>query len=142
MAYIVPQFALYNIHARPLGGEYWLNEEQLRNQRKYVNGAVFVAGNYPSEMDAKYRDFRNRFRHATATSPSAMALYGYNLMQLIIQDIEAGNINGADIAAYLEKVDTFAGIGGNISFSGHSRVNKSVNLLQFQDGNILKLESH
>lgn len=141
LAYIVPQFAFYNIHARPLGGEYWLNEEQLRNQRKYVNGAVFVAGNYTSELDAKYRDFRNRFRQVTATSPTAMSLYGYNLMQLLIQDIEAGNINASDIAAYLEKVDNFPGIGGNISFAGNSRVNKSVNLLQFQDGNIFKLES-
>ncbi len=142
LAFIVPQFALYNIHARPLGGEYWLNEEQLRNQRKYINGAVFVAGNYASELDAKFRDFRNRFRQATATSPTAMSLYGYNLMQLLIQDIEAGNISGADIAAYLKKVDDFSGIGGNISFSGNSRINKSVNLLQFQDGNILRIENH
>jgi ABC-type branched-subunit amino acid transport system substrate-binding protein len=139
LSYIVPQFALYNIQARPLGGEYWLNEEELRSQRQYINGVVFIASNYTNELDTRFREFRNKFRQTTTTSPGAMTLYGYNLMRLLIQDIDAGNLDGSRIAAYLGKVEHFTGIGGNISFASKSRVNNSITLLQFQDGNIFKL---
>jgi len=137
---IAPQLALANIQARLLGGDNWLNEDELRKQRNYVNGVVFVSGYYISETDLQYRDFVNRFRHATATSPSLTALYGYNIMNLIISAIDAGHTSKRAITEYLETVKNYPGIGGEISFDHNHHVNTSVNILQFQDGNIIRLE--
>lgn len=137
---VAPQLALANIQSRLLGGDNWLNVDALRNQRNYVNGVVFVSGYYISETDLQYRDFQNRFRRATATSPSIMAVYGYNIMQLIISAVDAGYTQADEIVSYLETVEDFPGIGGEMTFHKNNHVNSSVNILQFQDGNIIRLE--
>ncbi len=139
LSIIAPQMALSNIVTKPLGGGFWLNEKQLRIQRNYINGAIFVTGNYISETDPQYRQFTNRFREYTSTSPGKMSLYGYNIMNLIIQSVKAGNKNSRDIVSYLEKVNNFECIGGKMSFIHNNRVNSAVNIIQFQDGNLFKI---
>ncbi|MBN1560228.1 ABC transporter substrate-binding protein [candidate division KSB1 bacterium] len=136
--FIASQFALYNIKSQLLGGESWNNAELLRRQQRYVNGAVYVAGFYLSETDLDYINFTRDFRLATATSPGVMALYGYNMMNLIIQAVDAGNLTARDIAAYLNSVREFDGLGTKISL--HNRqVNDRVNILRFQDGIIYRV---
>ncbi len=139
LSIIAPQMALSNIVTKPLGGGFWLNEKQLRIQRNYINGAVFVTGYYISDTEPNYRTFMNQYRDFTSASPDKMSIYGYNVMNLIIQAVKEGNKNSQDIAAFLSKVDNFQGIGGNISFRNNQNVNSSVNILQFKDGNLYKI---
>ncbi|MBN2412913.1 penicillin-binding protein activator [candidate division KSB1 bacterium] len=139
LSIIAPQMALSNIVTKPLGGGFWLNEKQLRIQRNYINGAIFVTSYFISETDPKYRLFTNQFREYTSTSPGKMSLYGYNIMNLIIQAVKAGYTNSRDIVSYLEKVNNYECIGGKISFIQNNRVNSAVNIIQFQDGNLYKI---
>jgi len=139
LSIIAPQMALSNIVTKPLGGGFWLNEKQLRIQRNYINGAVFVTGYYISDTDPNYRTFMNQYREFTSSSPGKMSIYGYNIMNLIIQAVKAGNTNSRDIANYLDAVNNFEGIGGNISFKNNNRINGSVNIIQYQDGNLYKI---
>jgi ABC-type branched-subunit amino acid transport system substrate-binding protein len=137
---IAPQLALYNLQSRPLGGDYWSNKEVLKKERTYINGMVFFTGNYISELDILYRNFENKFRTLTKKTPGVMAIYGYNIMSFVLEAIDAGNVTGKDIAHYLENVKLYSGIGGNISFYESNHVNNAVNILQFQDGNIIILK--
>jgi len=136
--YIASQFALYNIKARLLGGDSWNNADLLRNQQRYVNGVLFFAGHHVNEADIKYINFIRDFRIATSSSPGTMAIYGFNIMNMLLDGIEHGQTNAHDIAAYLKSLELYKGLGTNISFQ-KTRVNSAVNLLQFQDGNIYRV---
>jgi ABC-type branched-subunit amino acid transport system substrate-binding protein len=136
--YIASQFALYNIKARLLGGDSWNAAELLRNQQRYVNGVVFFAGHFIDETELNYINFIRDFRIATSSSPGTMAIYGFNIMNLVLDGIEKGNTSANDIAEYLKSVKTYKGLGTSISFQDKNRVNSAVNILQFQDGNILR----
>jgi len=138
--YVAPQLALANINAQLLGGSYWQNGDILRKQRRYVNGAIFVSGNFVSETDYKYKNFVNDFRMITSASPTIMSVYGYNVMSLLIKAIDAGNAHADEIARYLENVKNFQGIGGKISLDQEKHVNSAVNFLKFEDGNIIRVQ--
>ena len=137
--FVAPQFALANIRARPMGGRFWANGDILRRQRNYINGALFVSGYFVPETDLKFREYQTLFRQLTFTSPGALSLYGYNVMKLLIDAVERGNVTRNSLVHYLHEVDAFSGIGGEIAFKGHGGVNSAVQLLQFQDGNIHRL---
>ena len=123
-----------------MGSSYWFNHELLKDQRKYVENAVFLAGSYFSETDVNYLRFVDKFRISTSASPGLMAIYGYNIMNLIVTGVEKGHTSGRSIAEYMDRIENFSGLGGNISFSGNNKVNKAVNILQFTEGNIIKVE--
>ncbi|MBN1999381.1 penicillin-binding protein activator [candidate division KSB1 bacterium] len=136
ISFIVPQFALSNIQARLLGADYWNNLEILRKQRRYVNGVVFASGNYISDIDILYRNFENKYRVATKRSPGIMSVYGYNVMNVLLQAIDSGNVTRESIVEYLNSMPNYSGIGGEISFVNGGRVNTAVNILEFRDGNL------
>ncbi len=138
--YIASQLALFNIKAGLLGGDYWNDAEMLRKQQRYLNGIVFVAGLHFSETDIDYINFIRDFRIATSTTPGAMAVYGYNVMNLILEAIGQGHLTGIEIANYLKNVENYQGLGTTISFDEHN-VNQFVNILQFIDGNIRQLNN-
>lgn len=138
---VAPQFVVANLDAKSLGGDYWNDGDVLRKQRNYLNGTVFIAGNYISETDIEYRDFVNRFRLLTSSSPSIMALYGYNIMNLLIDAIDQGKSTTEEFVAFLENQKQYQGLGGKFSFSKDNHSNQSVNILQFQDGNIYDVYS-
>ncbi len=135
-----PQFALANVQAIPLGGDDWLHNEALRNQRRYLDGAVFCAGTYAPETKMDYIQFRNLFRERTAASPGPLALSGYDIMQLILHAIRAGNRSDTEIASYLSQLKQFSALGTTFSFVNHNRVNAGVVLLQYKDGIVVPLE--
>jgi branched-chain amino acid transport system substrate-binding protein len=137
--FIAPQFSLYNIKSALLGGDTWNNPELLRRHQRDVNGVVYVSGYYISETDLDVISFVRDFRVATATSPGVLARYGYNVMNLIIDAVDAGNTKAADIAEYLKQTKEFEGLGTKISLDNKNRVNKYVNILQFQDGLIQRI---
>lgn len=137
--YIASQFALYNIKAGLLGGDYWYNLEELRKQQRYLEGIIFMSGYYFSETDLDYINFVRDFRTATSTSPGVMASYGYNVMNLLLNGIDGGQTMSSAITDYLSGEEEFQGLGTTISFRHRQRVNQYVNILQFLNGNIYKM---
>ena len=137
--YVIPQYALSNIKALPLGGNYWNDLDVLRNHKRYVDGAVFVSGFHFTESDPEYIKFVNDFRVTTSTTPGQMAGYGYNIMNLVIDAIENGYTQHDELVKYMKNVSGMSLLGGQITFKDHNRVNQSVNILQFKDGDIHKV---
>jgi branched-chain amino acid transport system substrate-binding protein len=138
---IAPQMALHNINAVPLGGSNWLDEEILNSQRRYINNALFVTGNYVQESDPEYIRFRNDFRLYTSATPGQLAIFGYNIFNLLISAIDTGNSESDDFVNYLNNVRDYPVLGGSISFARKNRVNQSVNLFRYRDGMLEKVEN-
>ncbi len=136
---IAPQLALYNIQARALGGRYWSDAETLRRHRSYVNNTVFISAYYLSEIDRDYQQFKNSFRTVTGKSPGMMAVYGYNTMNLLIHAVDSGEREPEAIVRHLNSIEELPVLGGAVSFSRGERVNQSFNILEFRDGNIIRL---
>ena len=139
LSIIAPQMALSNIHTTPLGGGYWLDPVILRRQRNYLDGSIFVTSNYTSETDLEYKKFQNNYRQLTASSPTKMSIYGYNIMKMILQGVAQGNYNKKSLVNFINESGPFDGIGGQISFQNSNRVNKAVNILQYKEGNLTKI---
>ena len=60
-------------------------------------------------------------------------------MNMIVNAVESGFTTKKELISYLSESEVYAGIGDNISFRENENVNLEVNILQFQDGNIFKI---
>jgi ABC-type branched-subunit amino acid transport system substrate-binding protein len=140
--YVGPQFALNNIRAQILGGEYWDNLEALQapQVQRYVDGVVFVSDYFPDEQNAEFRDFRTEFRLKMKRTPERWEVFGYDAFKLLSELIKGGARTSRQINEALDNLTAYEGVKGKISFKANNRVNKEVNFLQFLNGRIVKQE--
>ena len=140
--YVAPQFALHNIRAQVLGGEYWDNFDVLKKTqiKRYINEAIFVSDYFADEDSKKFRNFRNDFRLKLHKTPERWEAFGYDAFGIIRSAINNGANTRQEITEKLNSLSNYEGIKGKISFKGNNRVNQEVNFLQFLDGKIIKLQ--
>lgn len=138
--YIAPQFALYNIKAQVLGGDYWNDPEILISNQSYINGVIFTSDFFIQRNDPSFRRFRDGFRREMGRTPEKMEVFGYDTMNLVLQMIKRGATSREGIRKALAKMGVFNGIRGEIAFRERPRVNSAVNILQFRDGRIFKVK--
>lgn len=138
--YVAPQFALSNIQAQVLGGEYWDDAALLRRAQiaPYVDGAIFVSDYFPQEDNPAFRDFRTAFRLKMKKTPERWEIFGYDAFQILAQAINAGARTGSELSSDLSDLQEFEGMKGKITFMGNNRVNGEVNFLQYVNGRIIK----
>ncbi len=140
--YVGPQFALNNIRAQILGGEYWDNLEALQapQVQRYVDGVVFVSDYFPDEQSSEFRDFRTEFRLKMKRTPERWEVFGYDVFNLLNDVVKGGAKSSLQINEALNDLAAYDGVKGKISFKGNNHVNKEVNFLQFLNGRIVKQE--
>ncbi len=138
--YVASQFAYYNIRAHPLGGAYWYAPEELRKNKRYVDGLVFVSDWFLDETDPVFLKFRDDFRVVMHASPDRWAAYGYDAMNLFLKAIREGASTRDELKDRLEQMEHVPGIRGETTFKGGHRVNLEVNILQFIGGKITRLK--
>ncbi|MFQ5823145.1 MAG: penicillin-binding protein activator [bacterium] len=138
--YVAPQFALANIQAQILGGEYWDKLEVLKEAqiKRYINGAIFVSDYFPDEESREFRNFRSDFRLKMRKSPERWEVFGCDALGVIKDVINQGAKTSLEITQKLNSLSGYNGIKGKISFKDNHRVNKEVNFLQFINGRIVK----
>jgi branched-chain amino acid transport system substrate-binding protein len=140
--YVAPQFALHNILAQILGGEYWDNLEVLQKVQiqRYINGAIFISDYFSDEDSRVFRNFRTDFRLKMKKTPERWEAFGYDAFNIIRSVINNGAKTRQEIAEKLTSLSNYEGVKGKISFDRNKRVNKEVNILQFINGRIVKLK--
>jgi len=141
LAYIAPQYALVNIQSTPLGGDNWNHPEILRNQRRYLAGAVFISGQFIQDTDMEYIRFKNGYRISVGQSPTVLSVLGYDLAGLLKEAIGSSHPATQAMMHSLCRASGFRGLAGEYCFLADSRVNQSVHLLRFENGIIQKLEN-
>jgi len=130
--YIAPQFALYNFDTQVLGNVDWYDEQKLQQYASYIDSMIIFSDYYIPETDNSYQQFVTDFRKVTNASPSAIDLYGYDAMSLLLQLIKEGSTTRASIAASLRGVHNVEGIVRNYTLDGmRQRVNQSLEVLQY-----------
>lgn len=140
--YVAPQFALHNILAQILGGEYWDNLEVLQKVQiqRYINGAIFISDYFNNEDSREFRNFRTDFRLKMKKTPERWEAFGYDAFGIIHSVINNGAKTRQEITKKLSSLSNYEGVKGKISFDRNERVNKEVNILQFINGRIVKLK--
>jgi ABC-type branched-subunit amino acid transport system substrate-binding protein len=136
--YIAPQLAFYNIKTQLLGGDNWYDLTELKLHQIYINGVLFVSESYMDPENSEIRAFNEAFKATYKSLPSREAAYGYDLMNMLASIIESGYYTSEEIQGELRKGITWNGLHNKIVFTKDSRVNSSVHILQFLNGQTKK----
>lgn len=136
--YIAPQMAFYNIKTQLLGGDNWYDLTELRLHQNYIKDVIFVSESYMDGNAQATKTFYDQYRKFYGKDPAREAVYGFDLMEMIVHIIKKGFYSREEIQAELAKGLEWNGIHNKIIFSQTSRVNRSAQLLQFTNGVITK----
>jgi ABC-type branched-subunit amino acid transport system substrate-binding protein len=97
-----------------------LSGKFVHNVERYIQGAMFCPGFYPSE-DMRSASFVTRFRETYGAQPSATDAYGYDAVSVLKGAVERGAKTRADVLRILTS-QSFEGLTGDIRFGAdHSR---------------------
>jgi len=138
--YVAPQFALFNIQAQILGGEFWNDKDVLDDNRSYVDGAIFASGYFLNDTDPAFRTFRDHFRKRFGRTPGKLEVFGYDTFMFLNAALQQRAFSRQSILQTLLDIKTFKGLHGTFHFGEKSRVNSNVNILQYANGVIRKLQ--
>ncbi len=141
IAYVARQLKYFNINAKILGGEYWYLTEldKKKTLLRYVDGATFVSSYYFDPESFEYKNFRDRFRKATGSTPERWELLGFDLGRFVFSLLGADKISRQDMRRRLLQSEPFIGRKGEIRFDPQSRVNQFIHILRIQGPRIVKL---
>jgi len=138
---IASQFAYWNIRASLLGNQDWYNEDQLKKNRKYINGLTFVSDGYLNRESWDFRKFRNEFRTNFKRTPGTYEIIGFDSFNFLLSALTGqGNaVNRNNIRDLIKAKGLYTGIYRNFNI-GNKRYNNASRLLKFTFGQILPLK--
>ena len=127
---IAPQLSFYRLETQILGNALWHDSETMRQMlpqdRKYIQGCLFVSGYYKSA--AETRRFIDEFRRGFRRNPG-YAAYGYDAARIVMEGWNQGARSRADLRAWLAGLQGYAGASGQIGFKAGRRTNSELGLL-------------
>jgi hypothetical protein len=102
-----------------------LSGKFVHNVERYIQGALFCPGFYPSE-DMRSASFVTRFRETYGAQPSATDAYGYDAVAVLKGAVERGARTRAEVLKILTS-QSFEGLTGDIRFGpDHSRIDSPI----------------
>ncbi|KAA3610575.1 MAG: hypothetical protein DWQ05_21385 [Calditrichaeota bacterium] len=139
--YVARQFTYFNINAQILGSENWYFAKSSKNKKlaSYVDKAIFASSYFYDPEKLAFRLFRNEFRKAMGVTPEKMELLGYDTGLLIFGVFAKGTNTREATRNEIMAIHGLQGRKGIINIDEFSRVNKNVNILQFQENEVVKL---
>jgi branched-chain amino acid transport system substrate-binding protein len=136
---IASQVKYFNIETQILGSNEWHDLQQLESNKRYVSNVIFTSDFYPDENDATYLEFLKSFTSQMKKTPSKYTIIGYDIMKLLLTQIDGGAITRDKLTSVLiTNVKKYPGIHSKISFS-RSRVNSDMHILKYSNGEIQKV---
>lgn len=139
--YVAPQIAFYNLKTQLLGGDQWFDLTELKLQQNYVNGVVFVSESFVDPLDKPTQAFLTDFKIQFGEEAKPEAIYGYDLMQLLLDRMTAQKaFTGDEILLELSKGVDWKGIHNRILWPKSVQSNQSVHILKFLDGHIVHVK--
>ncbi len=124
----------YSIRTQLLGGEEWYDEGTLQTQRRYAEGAIFCSDFYIDDNNPMVGIIQQHLKR----KPTKYSLFGYDALNLVLSCIEHGESTRDDIQECLSNVRDWKGVHSSVTLSG-GRVNKTIQILQFKDGEVRRL---
>lgn len=141
VAQIIPQLGFSRLdQLQLLGTSTWNDPELVRLAGPQSEGAVFVDGFYADSPWPDVRDFVARFQAAHAIPPTLLAAQGYDAGRLLLS-LLAGSA-GRDRQTLRQALATgfaFPGATGRIRFGPQGEAERTLFLLQIQDGSVVQI---
>ncbi|HLF15647.1 MAG TPA: ABC transporter substrate-binding protein, partial [Bacteroidota bacterium] len=138
--YVAPQLNYFNIRAQVLGNNEWYDPDRLRDNRESVEGAVFVSDSHTDEGDSAMAAFSLAFAVRSGKKPTKFTLYGYDTMNLLLEQLRAGARTRSEIATRLAAVAGYRGLHSDITLRD-GRVNRYLHVLKYSGGAIRRVGS-
>lgn len=135
---ITSQLKYFNINTQILGTSEWYNEIELQKNSSYVNNVIFISEFFIDENALDVREFIKKYYRKYGKNPTRNSYYGYDVMKLIISQIENGGTNSNLLQRLLSRVNKFQTLHSKITLSS-GRVNNEFHILKFINGKILKV---
>ena len=138
--FIAPQIAYSNIQTNLLGNGDWYEPDELKKNKNYINGIVFISNGYLDEENWDFRKFRNNFRTALKKTPTIYNVLGYDTFNFMLTPLkEMSTIPSRE--SYTMKLKTirkYQGLYRSLEMDEKNR-NMKLQLLKFDYGQILPL---
>ena len=140
LPFIAPQIAYSNILSQYLGNGDWYDLEQLKKNKNYINGIIFVTDGFINEESWDYRRFRNEYRSSLKKTPNLYNIIGYDSFKYMLSAISNVNsiIKRDEFLRRLEAIDNYTGIYRSIKL-GSDKVNQNLQMLKFNYGQIIPI---
>ena len=135
---LASQIKYFNIETQILGSNEWYDMQQLESNKQYLNRMSFISDTYLDKNDPRYLDFVKLFSTQMNKSPTKYTLCGYNIMKLLLDQIDRGAITRVKLTGALGSTKSYPGIGSRISFS-RNRVNGELQVLQFINNEVRRV---
>jgi ABC-type branched-subunit amino acid transport system substrate-binding protein len=134
---ISSQIKYHDLDVYLLGNDMWNDFNELYLNRRYTDGVIFTMGNFIDLSNPSYLHFRDMFREKFDVYPDEYSLYGYDVTNMLLKLIQNGATSRGEIYKNLQSME-YSGIGKSIVFNS-DRLNSSILILTFKDGEIRKL---
>jgi len=134
------QLAYYNIQTTLLGTSEWYNLYELEMNRRYTDGVIFGSDRWIEQTENTKRILTKYAQHYNKQA-SDNVLFGFDAMSMLIYLLNNGALTREKMNEALISVGRFNGIRNSISFTPQ-RINGSLNILQYKDGNVTKLQTY
>ncbi len=134
------QFAFANIKTQLLGNSDWYDLRELKKNRNYINGLIFVSDGYLNENDWNYRQFRNAFRDRFKSTPSRYALIAYDSFSYISAIFsDDASLSRRGISPAVVGLPDSQGLFRKFAID-QSRSNRAVNILKYMYDQLIPLQ--
>lgn len=137
---VASQIAYYNIRTVVLGTSEWNNIHELDLNRRYADGVIFGSERWV-ERDERAAALAARFSQRFNRPMPDDALFGYDVMSLLIHVLNDGALTREQVASALSETVRFPGVRNSITLR-YRRVNSDLHILQFKNGSITKLQTY
>ena len=137
---VTSQLALYNVKATLLGTSDWYNVTELDMNRRYADGVIFGSDRWIVQNARTKRVF-SHYTKRYGKQISDNALFGYDVMSLVIKLFSEGVLTREQLVAALSRVVDFQGIKNSITMTP-GRVNGDLSILIYKDGVVKKLQTY
>lgn len=114
------------------------SEELISLGGKAVEGIRFNGFFYRDMKENGSENFIRSFRNRYHQEPDSYTALAYDSAQLLIEAIRKNGASREGIYEYLEKVNDFPGVTGNITFDKNHDVKSKIMILTIKDGKIIK----
>lgn len=137
-AIVLSQFAFYNIRTQILGSAEWYNTSILESNTQAARNILFCSDTYIDSGDPVVRDFGDGFYAARQKPPNRYAMFGFDAMNLVLQQLSRGITTRPSLAKALAGVQNYPGVHTTITLTD-GRVNSILNILQYKNGAVTRV---
>ena len=108
------------------------------NNKRYVNGVVFIGDSFYDPSDSSYRQFDSTYSQVMKKAASKYTLFGYDTMKLILDQLSSGASSTEKLALALGRIAGYRGIHSKVTLTSH-RVNSEIQILKYENGEVKKI---